>query len=371
MKKAVLLLEDGSKFEGYGIGKQDETIGEIVFNTAMTGYQEILTDPSYKGQIVTFTYPHIGNYGVNDDDIESSGIQAEGMIIGELSNIASNFRSKTDLNSYLIRNNVTGITGIDTRAVTRKLRIYGTMKGIISCSDKNIRSLNNKLIQHPDIAGQDLAKKVTCEESYYFGKTGKRLKVVAFDFGMKTNILRMLEARDCSIFVVPASTGLKDILVKKPDGIFLSNGPGDPEGVSYAISIIKDLIDYNKKEKRLPIFGICLGHQLLALASGLTTYKLKFGHHGANHPVMDLRTRVIEITSQNHNFCVRDNSIPSHIEKTHVNLNDNTCEGLKYKKLPIYSVQYHPEAAPGPHDSNYIFNDFIRMMEKNAKKKRH
>lgn len=353
--KAVLALEDGRIFEGSSFGATGECLGEVVFNTSMTGYQEILTDPSYKSQIVTMTYPQIGNYGVNLEDVESSKPQVEGFIVRENSRIYSNWRSKDSLENYLKENNIIGLEEVDTRAIVRHIRIFGAMKGIISTVDFNKESLTKKVKEYEGIVGQDLVKKVTCREKYIYSKD-KKYKVVALDFGIKTNILRCLKEYGCSVTVVPASTSAKEILEMKADGIFLSNGPGDPAGVPYAAKTVERLIGER------PIFGICLGHQILALALGEKTYKLKFGHRGGNQPVKDLKTGKIEITSQNHGFCVELNN--SELISTHINLNDDTIEGMEHKDLPMFSVQYHPEASPGPHDANYLFKRFIEMMEK-------
>ena len=344
--KALIALEDGTIFEGISFGASGERLGEIVFNTSMTGYQEIMTDPSYKGQIVTMTYPLIGNYGINKEDIESSGPKVEGFIIKEKSKIASNWRSEKSLERYLKENNIIGIEGVDTRSLTLHIRTKGAMKGIISTIDLNPKSLIKKAKNSPGLIGRDLVKEVTCRKSYN-AKTihpspftlhpSYRFKVIAMDFGIKYNILRCLIDAGCDVTVVPADTKAKDILAHNPDGIFLSNGPGDPEAVTYAIEEIKKLL--GKK----PIFGICLGHQLLGLAFKGKTFKLKFGHRGANHPVKDLKTGKIEITSQNHGFSVDIDSLNKEdVELTHINLNDNTLEGMAHKKLPVFSVQYHP-----------------------------
>jgi len=366
--KAFIALEDGTIFEGVSFGANGERLGEVVFNTSMSGYQEIMTDPSYKGQIVTMTYPLIGNYGVNKEDVESSAPKAEGFVIKEESKIASNWRSEKSLDQYLKENHIVGIKGVDTRSLTLHIRTKGAMKGIISTIDLSPKSLIKKAKDSPGLIGRDLVKEVTCKKFYnakaVYSKPSilchnTRFKVIAMDFGIKYNILRCLIDAGCDVAVVPADTTASEILAKNPDGIFLSNGPGDPAAVTYAIEEIKKLL--GKK----PVFGICLGHQLLGLALGGKTFKLKFGHRGANHPVKDLNTGKIEITSQNHGFCVDINSLnKDEIELTHINLNDNTLEGMAHKKLPIFSVQYHPEASPGPHDSKYLFNRFIQMMEK-------
>ncbi|OIO34888.1 MAG: carbamoyl phosphate synthase small subunit [Candidatus Omnitrophica bacterium CG1_02_40_15] len=367
--KAFIALEDGTIFKGISFGASGERLGEVVFNTSMTGYQEIMTDPSYKGQIVAMTYPLIGNYGINQYDAESSGPKIEGFIIKENSKIASNFRSEKSLGQYLKENNIIGIENVDTRSLTLHIRTKGAMKGIISTIDLNPKSLIKKAKDSPGLIGRDLVKEVTCKKTYKAeGTIRKNLqlktyslklkKVIAMDFGIKYNILRCLMDVGCDVTVVPGDTKAKDILAENPDGIFLSNGPGDPAAVTYAIEEIKKLL--GKK----PIFGICLGHQLLGLALGGKTYKLKFGHRGANHPVKDLKTGKIDITSQNHGFCVDMNSLnQDEVELTHINLNDDTLEGMRHKRFPVFSVQYHPEASPGPHDSRYLFKRFVEMME--------
>jgi carbamoyl-phosphate synthase small subunit len=368
--KAFIALEDGTIFEGISFGASGERLGEIVFNTSMTGYQEIMTDPSYKGQIVTMTYPLIGNYGINKDDIESSGPKVEGFIIKERSKITSNWRSEKGLDEYLKENNIIGIEGVDTRSLTLHIRTKGAMKGIISTIDSNPKGLIKKAKESPGLIGRDLVKEVTCKKSYsaetILGtrprSQGTRKRVIAMDFGIKYNILRCLMDAGCDVKVVPGYAKAKDILAENPDGIFLSNGPGDPAAITYAIKEIKDLL--GKK----PIFGICLGHQLLGLAFGGKSFKLKFGHRGANHPVKDLETGKIDITTQNHGFCVDIASLDrTEIELTHINLNDNTLEGMRHKKLPVFSVQYHPEASAGPHDARHLFKRFIDLMEKHAK----
>lgn len=381
--KAFIALEDGTVFEGVSFGALGERLGEIVFNTSMSGYQEIMTDPSYKGQIVTMTYPLIGNYGINKYDVESSCPKVEGFIIKENSKITSNFHSEKSLGQYLKENNIIGIEGVDTRSLTLHIRAKGAMKSVISTIDLNPKSLIKKAKDSPGLIGRDLVKEVTCKKAYKaetilaqgarLKAQGKKIqpstsslepnanlfKVIAMDFGIKYNILRCLKDAGCDVTVVPADTKAVDILEQNPDGIFLSNGPGDPAAITYAIEEIKKLL--GKK----PIFGICLGQQLLGLALGGKTFKLKFGHRGANHPVKDLKTGKIEITCQNHGFCVDIDSLnKEEIELTHINLNDNTLEGMAHKKMPVYSVQYHPESSPGPHDSRYLFKRFIEMMKK-------
>lgn len=368
-KKAILALADGTVFEGHSFGAEGEATGEVVFNTSMCGYQEVLTDPSYKGQMVAMTYTQIGNYGVDEEDIESNKLWLEGFIVKEYCDYPSNWRAKETLGNYLKRNNIVGIKSIDTRALTRHLRDNGAMNGVISTLDLDPLRLVKKAKEFPSMAGLDLAKEVTCKESYRWNQglwdleegygygSRPRFTVIAYDFGMKFNILRNLINVGCDVMVVPASTSAEDVLKMNPDGIFLSNGPGDPDAVTYAIENVRKLI--GKK----PIFGICLGHQILGLALGGKTYKLKFGHHGGNQPVKDLTTNKVEITSQNHGFAVDVDSLKGIAELTHVNLNDKTVEGLAHTKLPLFSVQYHPEASPGPHDSSYLFKRFTDMME--------
>jgi len=361
--KAVLLLEDGTIFKGLSFGAGGETAGEVVFNTSMTGYQEILTDPSYYGQIVTMTYTQIGNYGVNEEDTESANLHVSGFVVREYFDYYSNWRAKKSLASYLGKNNIIGIEGIDTRMLTRLLRISGAMKGIISTENDNISELKEKLESHPAMAGSDLVKYVTCKKSYIYSnkKTGKCRDIVALDYGIKFNILRCLDMAGFNIKVVPASTGADEILALEPEGIFLSNGPGDPAAVRYAIKNISMLL--GKK----PVFGICLGHQLMALALGAKTYKLKFGHHGGNHPVKNLLTGEVEITTQNHGFAVEPETLKnisiSSANITHINLNDGTIEGIEYPEISAYSVQHHPEAGPGPYDSRYIFAGFKKYID--------
>ncbi len=357
-KPAILALEDGKTFEGYGFGFEGEAYGEVVFNTSLMGYQEILTDPSYKGQMVCMTYPLIGNYGINPEDMESTKPFVEGFIVKEVSRIYSNWRATEDLGSYLKRNKIVGIEGLDTRALTKHLREHGAKKGVISTKDLDAKSLVQKAKKSPGLVGRDLIKEVMCQKAYDWNARG-RFRVVAVDSGIKHNILRHLEKRDCKVRVVPATAKKEEILAFKPHGFFLSNGPGDPEALPYIVETAKSLLG------ELPIFGICLGHQILGQAFGGKTYKLKFGHHGGNQPVIDLRTKKIDITSQNHGFAVDVESIrDKNVELTHINLNDKTSEGMEHKKIPVFSVQYHPEAAPGPHDAMHHFDKFITMMEK-------
>lgn len=355
-KKAILLLDDGTLFNGTSFGSVGETIGEVCFNTAMTGYQEILTDPSYVKQIVTMTAPHIGNYGINSEDMESESIQVSGFVIKEECVIPSNWRAEMSLGDYLRDQDVVGIKGIDTRSLTRHIRDNGAMNGIISSITDDKKKLINNLKNYPSMEGLDLAKLVSTKSIYHWSSKGK-YKVAAVDFGIKRNILRLLENFDCQVTVFPANTTAKDILDFNPDGVFLSNGPGDPAAVEYGIEAVKQIL--GKK----PIFGICLGHQILAIALGAKTFKLKFGHRGINHPVKNNETGEIEITSQNHGFSVDLNSIPENVIPTHINLNDNTSAGISCIDFPAFSVQYHPESSPGPHDSRYLFEKFIGMMD--------
>jgi carbamoyl-phosphate synthase small subunit len=365
---AKLALEDGTVYTGRAFGAPGETLGEVVFNTSMTGYQEVLTDPSYTGQIVTMTYPLIGNYGITSEDQESQGIQVAGFVVRELTQVPSNFRSQMNLDTYLRASNITGIEGIDTRSLVRRLRVRGAMNGVLSTTDLDDVSLVAKAKAFPGMEGRDLVSKVVPAESFeWTGKCGSFAEhvltgrspekhVVAIDYGMKWNILRCLTQVGCRVTVVPGKATAEEVLRLDPDGVFLSNGPGDPAAVGYAIETVKGLI--GKK----PIFGICLGHQLLGLAFGARTFKLKFGHRGANQPVLNEQTGQVEITSQNHGFAVDPATLPADVEATHINLNDRTLEGMRHKTLPVFSVQYHPEAAAGPHDSSYLFEQFHSMM---------
>jgi len=380
MGKAILALADGQFYIGHSFGAEGEAIGEVVFNTSMTGYQEILTDPSYEGQMVAMTYPEIGNVGVNAEDVESGKPYVKGFIVKEYRAVPSNWRATRPLHEYMREHGIVGIEGIDTRSLVRHLRDQGSQEGIISTWGGDPVELVAKAKASPGLIGRDLVKEVTCREAYEWNEgrwelgkgykkietgteTGRRKRkksyfVVAYDYGIKFNILRNLAESGCKVKVVPAWTSADDVLALNPHGIFLSNGPGDPDAVPYAKEIVQKLI--GKK----PIFGICLGHQIMGLALGAKTYKLKFGHHGGNQPVMDLTTRKVEITTQNHGFAVDADSLKGVAEITHVNLNDNTVEGLAHRELPIFSVQYHPESSPGPHDASYLFRRFVEMMEK-------
>ena len=388
-KKAILALADGRYYEGISFGAEGEAVGEVVFNTSMTGYQEILTDPSYEGQLVAMTYPQIGNVGVNPEDVESRQPFMKGFIVKEYTSQPSNWRATEPLHDYMKRHGIVGIQGIDTRALVRYLRDQGSQEAIVSTLEDDPCALVAKAKASPGLVGRDLVRNVTCAEPYAWdegmwdlrqgykkretaeGRRNGRSKkgsfraplfsVVAYDYGIKFNILRNLAEAGCRVKVVPAAMPAEDVLALNPDGIFLSNGPGDPDAVPYARKNVQKLI--GKK----PIFGICLGHQIMGLALGGKTYKLKFGHHGGNQPVMDLTTRKVEITAQNHGFAVDADSLKGAVEVTHVNLNDNTVEGLAHRELPLFSVQYHPESSPGPHDANYLFRRFIDLMTETQK----
>lgn len=369
-REAVLALADGTIFRGTAIGADGSSVGEVVFNTALTGYQEILTDPSYARQIVTLTYPHIGNVGVNKEDEESSQIWAAGLVIRDLPLLASNFRSEQNLDDYLKEKNILGIADIDTRKLTRILREIGAQSGCIMAGDIDEEAALAAAREFAGLKGMDLAKEVTTATSYAWREhswalgsghqtsSGGKYKVVAYDYGVKRNILRMLVDRDCDLTVVPAQTPASEVLAMKPDGIFLSNGPGDPEPCDYAIQAITDIL-----ETDIPVFGICLGHQLLALASGAKTTKMKFGHHGANHPVEDIDNNIVMITSQNHGFAVEEESLPDCLRATHRSLFDGSLQGIHRTDKPAFSFQGHPEASPGPHDAASLFDHFIELME--------
>ncbi len=399
--RAILALEDGRVFKGRAAGARTRRGGEVVFNTSITGYQEVFTDPSYSGQIVCLTYPHIGNVGTNLDDEESAKPYIEGLIVREFSALASNWRSSETAQAYLERHGVPVIWDVDTRALVRHLRDVGALRGVVATDGTAAEKLIAEARALPTMAGLELASRVTSKKQYEwshgsidleangvaaaaasgavqaasaggstFGKSkpvapvsaGPRYKVVAYNFGIKQNILRLLVDYGCDVTVVPAQTSAEDVLALKPHGVFLSNGPGDPEPIGYAVTNIRKILG------RVPIFGICLGHQLCGLALGGRTFKLRFGHHGSNHPVQNLRTQKVEITSQNHGFCVDPDSLPaSDVEITHVNLNDHTNEGMRHRSLPLFSVQYHPEASPGPHDARYLFNDFIALMSETSR----
>ena len=369
--RAVLVLADGSVFEGRAIGAMGTTVGEVVFNTSMTGYQEILTDPSYAGQIVTLTYPHVGNVGVNAEDVEAARIHAAGLVIRDLPQLASSWRSQQDLSSYLRANKIVGIADLDTRKLTRILRERGAQNGCIMAGmDADPARALAAAQAAPSMAGQDLAKVVSCTAPYEWSQSvwalqgghhamgAPRFRVVAYDFGVKYNILRMLASRGCAVTVVPAQTPASDVLAMKPDGVFLSNGPGDPEPCDYAVVAIRAIIAAG-----MPTFGICLGHQLLGLAAGGRTLKMKFGHHGANHPVLDRDTGQVLITSQNHGFTVDPTSLPDNVRVTHVSLFDGSLQGFAWKDKPVFCFQGHPEASPGPHDVGYLFDRFLQLME--------
>jgi carbamoyl-phosphate synthase small subunit len=370
--KAIIALEDGTIFEGTSFTGAGEALGEIVFNTSLSGYQEVLTDPSYTGQLVTMTYPLIGNYGINDEDMESAGIHPKAFLVKEYCPFPSNYRSTRTLAAFLQEFGVLGVEGFDTRALVRHIRTAGAMKAAISTEDLNPASLIKKASSWSGIVGRNLVAEVTCSEPYGWADNqpvpgtnfssakavgSEKFKVVVFDFGVKYNQLRILSELGCAVQVVPATTSAETVLAMNPDGIFLSNGPGDPEGVPGVVETVQTLL--GKK----PIFGICLGHQILGLAYGGSAYKLKFGHRGGNQPVKDLTTGHVEITAQNHGFCIDEKSLPPEVQITHINLNDNSLEGMQHTIYPAFSVQYHPEYAPGPHDAKYLFGRFLDMMQ--------
>ncbi len=372
-KNAVLVLADGAVFEGWGVGAAGETLGELCFNTAMTGYQEILTDPSYAGQVILFTFPHIGNVGCNAEDMESGAVAAKGLILRERITQASNHRAQENLQSWLTSRNVTGISGVDTRALTHHLRDNGVQNGVIAYrdsafSEEEIKALQAKAAAASSLAGVELAEENSTKEAHQWHQPlwqesrdqALDLTIVALDFGVKQNILRHFATRVKRLHVLPARSTVEEILALNPDGVFLSNGPGDPTATgAYAIPVIQALL-----QKRIPLFGICLGHQMLALAAGCTTQKMKQGHHGANHPVQDLDTKIVEITSQNHGFVVADDGLPEHVRVTHRSLFDDTIQGIALKDAPAFSVQGHPEASPGPHDSHYLFDRFLEQVQR-------
>lgn len=382
-RQALLVLEDGSVYHGHAFAGSGETLGEVVFNTGMTGYQEVITDPSYRGQIVTMTYPLIGNYGINPEDMESGGIHLEGFIVKEYQPCPSNWRSRQSLKAFLECHGKLGVEGLDTRALTRRIRLEGAMRGILSTETQDIDLLLERVRAYPGLVGQDLIKEVTCKQPYLWkdgapqplsspvlpkthaGEGAGRLRVVVVDCGVKYNILRELEKSGCEVLVLPATATGTEILSHSPDGVLLSNGPGDPAALPYIVEAAKYILG------KVPVFGICLGHQILGQALGGKTEKLKFGHHGVNQPVKNMHTGRIEITSQNHGFVVVPQSLPGNLEMTYDNLNDRTSEGMNSPEQKAFSVQYHPEAAPGPHDVNYLFDKFVLLMEKNIHKENY
>jgi len=374
---AWLVLRDGRIFRGEALGAEGETSGEVIFNTAMQGYQEVITDPSYRGQIVAMTYPMIGNYGINDEDVESRRPWVNGFVVREASAFPSSWRGRMSLHEYLRAHGIVGMQGVDTRALTRHLRDHGAQDGVLSTVERDPRRLLERARALPGLVGRDLVSEVTVDRPFTWSEGGwdpahgyvapppPRFSVVAYDAGIKLNILRQLGAAGCQVTVVPASTPAEAVLERQPHGVFLSNGPGDPEAVPYLVDAVRRLVGH------VPVFGICLGHQILGLAAGGRTWKLPFGHHGANHPVRDLATGRVEITSQNHGFAVDPASLADGgWEASHVNLNDQTCEGLRHRELPIFSVQYHPEASPGPHDAHYLFERFTALMAQHATAKK-
>ncbi len=373
-KRAILALEDGTYFIGYSFGAEGETQGELIFNTSMTGYQEILTDPSYRGQIVVMTYTQIGNYGINPEDVESRKVQVNGFVVKEAFRRYSNWRAQKSLDEYLKENGVVGIEGIDTRALVKRIREKGVVRGVISTVDLDPKSLVEKAKKVPDISELDLVQEVSTKEIYSWNQGDWRLLegyekrdndqplIAVVDFGVKFNILRRFTSESASVVVVPPEEAKRFILEKDPDAIFLSNGPGDPERVVIGIRLVREFME------KKPIFGICLGCQIIGLALGGKTYKLKFGHHGGNHPVKDLRTGKVEITAQNHNFAIDPDTLPPEVEVTHLNLLDETVEGIRHKELPIYAIQYHPEDSPGPHDSYYLFKEFVELAGRGSPK---
>ncbi|WP_258359367.1 glutamine-hydrolyzing carbamoyl-phosphate synthase small subunit [Moorella sulfitireducens (nom. illeg.)] len=361
--QGFLVLADGTVFTGEAFGHPGSCHGEVVFNTSMTGYQEILTDPSYCGQIVVLTYPLIGNYGINAEDLESERPQVAGFIVHEACSRPSNWRATGDIDRYLKENRIPALQGVDTRALTRHLRRHGTMRGILAAGDVNLDELKDRAVMEPPLSGPRLVPAVTNKEP--FTVAGGERRIVLYNFGVKENIIRWLRRLDCTVTVMPAGSRAADILAARPHGVVVSNGPGDPKDVPYGVATIRELLG------KVPVMGICLGHQLLALALGADTYKLPFGHRGGNHPVKDLSTGRVYITSQNHGYAVRAETLPDEATVTHINLNDGTVEGLRHRQLPVFSVQYHPESSPGPTDSEYLFHEFIRMVDANRGKEGH
>jgi carbamoyl-phosphate synthase small subunit len=356
--KALLALEDGRIFQGYAFGTEGEAGGEVIFDTGMTGYQEVLTDPSFRGQIVTITYPLVGNCGINSQDSESSRPQVEALIVREKSTIYSSWRGEETLEEYFRRHNLLGLERIDTRALTRHIREKGALRGVISTRDSDPASLIKKARQIPPMIGRDLVREVTTPAPYVWQEEGK-FNILVVDCGVKFSILKELAKRNCRVVVYPATSPVEEIIKEKPHGVVISNGPGDPASLSYLVDLVQKIME------RFPIMGICIGHQIMAQAVGGKTFRLKFGHHGTNHPVKDLRSGWVAITTQNHGFVVDSDTLPPEVEVTHINLNDFTLEGMRHKRLPFFSVQFHPEAHPGPHDTVYLFDEFIKMVEDN------